>query len=493
MKTTTAAAVFVLGLVLEGCGTTGNGTIFFERSVNRNDVTITRVAIVPNRLPLNLQDPEKWRLTNWGIAKNEFEQHGIQVVDYKTSVNLFDQSGLPIEDTKSSRDKYADLANTLNVDAVVIPYYGTFASVKNVFFIFNGGSYVGVATFQIYLRKQNDFFTRVDCSGENYYTTGILMMTGVVLSFVNPTVGLLTEGVGVIYDLVLSLRSSDSRWEEAFTEGIHQGLAPFFVAMGRTSVDGTKSGAAMRPVESAVPARETAKNATTEDAVGLQWIRVDGGKFPMGGPGGKSDQLPVHEVALRTFRISATEVTFDQYDRFCALTKTAKPSDNKFGRGNRPVIGVSWNDAVAYCTWASGMTGSTVRLPSEAEWEYAARGGNKSRGYIYSGSNTIDEVAWYSANTDRMTSPVGTLRPNELGIFDMTGNVLEWCSDWYGETYYASSPKTDPKGPATGSYRVLRGGSWTMGTKACEVAYRQWNAASSFGSNFGFRVVQEVK
>jgi hypothetical protein len=218
----------------QGCGTTGTGSIFFEQSVKRNDVEIARVAIVPNRLPLNLQDPEKWRLINWEIARREFEERGYEVVDYRTSVNAFVRSGLPIEDTKSSRDKYADLANALNVDAIIIPYYGTFAAMKNVFLFVNTGSYVGVATFQIYLRKQNDFFTRVDCSGENYYTTGFFMPIGIGLTFVQPAVGLVVEGVGLVYDLVVSLRSSDSRWEAAFAEAIHEGLAPFFGAVGNS-------------------------------------------------------------------------------------------------------------------------------------------------------------------------------------------------------------------------------------------------------------------
>ena len=111
-------------------------------------------------------------------------------------------------------------------------------------------------------------------------------------------------------------------------------------------------------------------------------------------------------------------------------------------------------------------------MPSEAQWEYAARGGNKSKGYIYSGSNTIDDVAWYSSST---THPVKTKAPNELGIYDMSGNVLEWCSDWYGS--YSSAAQTDPTGPSTGLYRVKRGGSWGYHARACRVAFRYYGAS----------------
>ncbi len=178
-----------------------------------------------------------------------------------------------------------------------------------------------------------------------------------------------------------------------------------------------------------------------------------------------------------------------------------------------PVIHVSWNDAVAFCNWLSekeGLqkaysgSGSSIRcdfnangyrLPTEAEWEYAARGGNTSKGYKYSGSNDLDAVGWYGAyNNDgnrtreEGTSPVGKKQPNELGIYDMSGNVWEWCWDWKGE--YSSSNQTDPRGPNSGSYRVLRGGSWSLNPEYCRVAPRDFSDPAYRSINVGFRLAR---
>jgi hypothetical protein len=188
---------------------------------------------------LNLQDPEKWRRYNWGVAKDEFTKRGYKVVGYETTVKLFERSGLPVEDTKSSREKYAALAKVMGVDAILVPYYGTFASSKNVFLYANTISYDAVATFQIYLAKQNDFFTRVDASGSNKYTAGILTSLGTALLFVPipktgstplPAISRVLSGSGFLIDLIQSLRSKDSRWKAAFKKGIQQGLKPFFAS-----------------------------------------------------------------------------------------------------------------------------------------------------------------------------------------------------------------------------------------------------------------------
>jgi len=219
----------------------------------------------------------------------------------------------------------------------------------------------------------------------------------------------------------------------------------------------------------------------------IDMVFVKGGTFKMGDNSiGRRGGL-VHNVTISDFFISKTEVTFEQYDTFCKHTGRGKPNDRGWGRGDRPVIKVSWHDAVAYCEWMSIQTGKTFRLPTEAEWEYAARGGNKSKGYIYSGSNNINTVGWYASNSNRKTHPVAQKQPNELGIYDMTGNVWEWCSDWYGENYYSLSPKNDPKGPNSGQNRTLRGGSRGSDSGGNQIAFRNWSYPTY--ESYGFRVV----
>lgn len=148
---------------------------------------------------------------------------------------------------------------------------------------------------------------------------------------------------------------------------------------------------------------------------------------------------------------------------------------------------VSWNDVQEFLSKLNSKTGKKYRLPTEAEWEYAARGGNKSNGFTYSGSNNIDEVAWYSSNSDSKTH-ADPKKGNELDIYDMTGNVWEWCSDWYGEKYYSNSSTNNPTGPSLGDIRVLRGGSWYSYTSVCRVADRVRHLPSYRNNSYGFRV-----
>jgi formylglycine-generating enzyme required for sulfatase activity len=197
-------------------------------------------------------------------------------------------------------------------------------------------------------------------------------------------------------------------------------------------------------------------------------------------------------VAVNGFNISETEITFMQYDGYCEATGKEKPSDNGWGRGARPVINVSWDDAIGFCKWASSFTGANIRLPYEAEWEFAARGGKKNHGNKFSGSSLIESVAWSGKNAGNQTHNVATKQPNELGIYDLSGNVWEWCQDWYDAKYYKAAPPNNPKGPSIGTYRILRGGSWVNSDVYGLVGTRNSNPPDRRSTGIGFRVVQEL-
>jgi formylglycine-generating enzyme required for sulfatase activity len=156
-----------------------------------------------------------------------------------------------------------------------------------------------------------------------------------------------------------------------------------------------------------------------------------------------------------------------------------------------PVEQVSWNDVQDFIKKLNQKTGKKYRLPTEAEWEYTARGGNKSKGYTYAGSNTIDLVAKYGGNNNKSTSAVGSKSANELDIYDMSGNVWEWCQDWYGEKYYSNSPSSNPTGVSSGSGRVYRGGSWGYSSEYCRTTNRNYYSPEYHNLNLGFRLCSD--
>ena len=219
-----------------------------------------------------------------------------------------------------------------------------------------------------------------------------------------------------------------------------------------------------------------------------EMVEVKGGSFIMGDDAGDKDEKPSHEVNVKTFKIARTETTVRQWRTFCTETNRNMPDAPWFGlKDDHPIVNVSWDDAVAYCKWLSAKNNTTYRLPTEAEWEFAARGGTKGKGYSYSGAKTPDSVAWYSGKSSG-TMPVAQKLPNELGLYDMTGNVWEWCSDWYDAGYYALKVKDNPLGPQTGKFYTLRGGAWDIGAKNSRSTYRNPLSPTSRNHNKGFRV-----
>ncbi len=251
-----------------------------------------------------------------------------------------------------------------------------------------------------------------------------------------------------------------------------------------------------------------------------EMVFVQGGEFYMGNdyaPGlSAQDEKPEHKVKVSDFYIGKYEVTFDEYDLFCEATGYPKPDDGGFGRGKHPVINVSWYGAIKYCNWLSSMfhldkvyefsedslgmvinkvnwDANGYRLPTEAEWEFAARGGVESKGFPYPGSANLDEVAWYDANSGAKTHEVGLKKPNELGLYDMLGNAFEWCWDYYDAKYYANSPESDPRGPASGHERVYRGGSFKSPKEYMRITKRYHFMPNKPQGTIGFRLARTKK
>lgn len=244
-----------------------------------------------------------------------------------------------------------------------------------------------------------------------------------------------------------------------------------------------------------------------------QMVYIQGGTFQMGDTfgDGYGYEKPVREVSVRNFFIGKYAVTFAEYDAFCEATSRSKPSDKGWGRGARPVINIYWYDAVDYCNWRSKRDGlkpvytfsgiqvfcnfdaNGYRLPTEAEWEYAAKGGKWSQNYKYSGSNDPDLVAWFSDNSGMKTQPVGQKQPNELGLYDMSGNVYNWCWDWYDVNYYQTNDTDNPSGPGNGMFRVARGGCWGDFAKGVRPTVRFSVPPIANGDILGFRLVRSNK
>jgi formylglycine-generating enzyme len=219
-----------------------------------------------------------------------------------------------------------------------------------------------------------------------------------------------------------------------------------------------------------------------------EMVFVEGGTFNMGS-NEADDEKPIHAVTLSSFYIGKYEVTQKQWRDVMG----SDPPDLKFkGCDNCPVERFSWDDIQAFLQKLNAKTtGKKYRLPTEAEWEYAARGGNQSKSYKFSGSNTCENVTWFINNSDSKTHNVGIKQANELGIYDMSGNVWEWCSDWYAKDYYQNRPSRNPTGASSGFSRVLRGGSWFNYDNFCRVSYRTFFIPAYRYYIVGFRVARD--
>jgi len=246
-------------------------------------------------------------------------------------------------------------------------------------------------------------------------------------------------------------------------------------------------------------------------------VLVEGGTFIMGNDTANAYERPKHQVTVNSFYLGKYEVTYAEFKKFVDatgyLTDSEQPDTFRLKKNlpprainngtwkvtmkgdviplvdsMKPVGNISWNDAVAYCQWISRMTGKNFRLPTEAEWEYAARGGALSKGYKYVGGNNLDKVAWYQKNSSSVAHIGGQKKANELGIYDMAGNMREWCSDWYGDTYYQTGPTENTAGTERGKNRVVRGGSWGSDAGRMRISYRNEEFPYNCALDFGFRL-----
>ena len=235
----------------------------------------------------------------------------------------------------------------------------------------------------------------------------------------------------------------------------------------------------------------------TVNGVSFDMITMQGGTFTMGATEdhityADNSEKPPHQVTLSTYQIGKTEVTQELWEAVTgkSLSQIARPNGwTLYGDGpDYPMYYITWDDCQEFITKLNELTGQQFRMPTEAEWEYAARGGNKSKGFTFSGSNNIADVAWYSENSSNRSCPVANKAPNELGIYDMTGNVWEWCSDWYGD--YSDAPQTNPTGPETGTERVVRGGCWGALVSGSHLSNRISYVPTFHSNSLGLRLAQ---
>lgn len=237
--------------------------------------------------------------------------------------------------------------------------------------------------------------------------------------------------------------------------------------------------------------RDNPQMESGPECVPIKMIKIEGGTFEMGatseqGKDAYDSECPKHKVTLSSFEISEAPITVAQYREYCDATGSKMPTAPSWGWiDNHPIVNVSWFDANNFAKWKG------CRLPTEAEWEFAARGGNQSKHYKYSGGNTPDEIGWFADNTGQTgTRPVRAKKPNELGLYDMSGNVYEWCNDWKYE--YTSEDQVNPMGPEDGVIKASKGGSWHSSTRSLRVSNRDDDPPEFYSHNVGFRIARDI-
>lgn len=244
-----------------------------------------------------------------------------------------------------------------------------------------------------------------------------------------------------------------------------------------------------RTTSSATTSSTASSGGSVLSRLSADMVYISGGTFSMGATaeqsdGAETDEMPAHQVRVNSFSLCKHEVTQEEWQ----YVMGSNPSKSVGSR--KPVEMVSWNECQEFISKLNSLTGKNYRLPTEAEWEYAARGGSRSSGYRFSGSNSIGSVAWYEGNSGEHTHDVMTKSPNELGLYDMSGNVREWCSDRYSDQYYDNSPSSNPQGPSSGDRRVNRGGAWISVAEGCRLSDRYNNTANYQFGGLGLRLAQ---
>ena len=254
------------------------------------------------------------------------------------------------------------------------------------------------------------------------------------------------------------------------------------------------------------PSPQPAKELTLDlgNNVSMKLALIPAGKFLMGAKNEEDlsdDEAPLHNVTIsKPFYMGIYPVTQSQWAEVMATTLAQqRDKANKdwpfFGEGaDNPIYYVSWEEAAEFCTKLSKKTGRTVKLPTEAQWEYACRAGSRTKFGFGANEEDFGDYAWYTKNSDEKTHPVGQKKPNTWGLYDMHGNVWEWCRDWYDKDYYSATGNVlDPQGPEDGAFRVLRGGCWGQVPLRCRSASRMWDFPAGRGGSMGFRVIVDLK